>query len=305
MYSISLPTEAKRNGKLFRLAMATLARAVPRSTPWREGRVPLRRVADSARSRLAGEDRHRVNIDTAQTSRLGNRRENQDRAAILVGDTRVLLIVADGMGGHADGGTAAQAAVDSLSHSFKNSRGRESNDDFLHRALATAHQAVFTLGAEHPIAKRPRTTCTVCLVDGGTAQWAHVGDSRVYWLQKNGVAARTRDHSAVEALYQAGKISDGEMRTHPLRNYVEECLGGEPAEPQFEIGRPVELEAGDIMLLCTDGLWGALNEHEIVNSMQSDGDLEDVLDNAARRAEAATHPASDNITASALRWDVA
>lgn len=303
MYSTLLPPEAKRNGKLFRLVMTTFTRAVPRSSLRREALL-CHRPAVNGRLAVRGEDRDRVNIETAQATRLGNRRENQDRAAILIGDTRVLLIVADGMGGHSDGAAAAQAAVDSLSRSFKNLRGRKTGEAFLRDALAAAHKSVYELGAEQPIAKRPRTTCTICLVDEGVAQWAHVGDSRVYWLHDDAVAARTRDHSAVEALYQAGEISNDDMLTHPLRNYVEECLGGEPEQPKFEVAEPVELSPGDIMLLCTDGLWGALGEADIVKRLRADGEFDDVIEDLARRAEAATHPASDNVTAAALRWGV-
>jgi serine/threonine protein phosphatase PrpC len=246
--------------------------------------------------------RNGVNIETAQATRLGNRRENQDRAAILIGDTQVLLVVADGMGGHADGAAAAQTAVDSLSLGFKNLRGRHSGEQFLNDALKAAHRAVYALGAKLPLTKRPRTTLTVCLITDGEAQWAHVGDSRVYWLHNNAVAARTRDHSAVEALYQAGEISREEMATHPLRNYVEECLGGEPALPKFTIGEAVTLSDGDVMLLCSDGLWGALRESEIPGLFQTEDELDVTLENLARRAESASTPASDNITAAALRW---
>jgi serine/threonine protein phosphatase PrpC len=192
--------------------------------------------------------------------------------------------------------------VDSLSRSFKNLRGRKSSDQFLDDALTAAHQAVYALGAQLPLAKRPRTTCTICLVDDGTAQWAHAGDSRVYWLHNNAIAARTRDHSAVETLYQAGKIAHEEMSTHPLRNYVEECLGGEPALPKFTIADAVELRDGDVMLLCSDGLWGALSESGILEPFQREDELEDVLESLARHAEMVSAPASDNITAAALRW---
>lgn len=303
MYSTLTAPESRRNGKLFQLVMATVTRAVPRSH--------LRRVAPTRRPALGGgrfvahrEERDRVNIETAQATRLGNRRENQDRAAILIGDTRVLLIVADGMGGHSDGAAAAQTAVDSLSRSFKALRGGKSAAEFLSDALIDAHRAVYELGAKQPIAKRPRTTCTICLVDEGVAQWAHVGDSRVYWLRGETVAARTRDHSAVEALYQAGEISDEDMQTHPLRNYVEECLGGEPSEPRFTIAQPVELGSGDIMLLCSDGLWSALGEAEIIKQLRAEPELENGLEAVTRRAEAKTQPASDNVTAAALRWGV-
>lgn len=247
-------------------------------------------------------DPYHLNIETAQVSRLGDRRENQDRAAILIGDSRVLLIVCDGMGGHANGAAAAQTAVDSLSRSFKALRAHPAPAEFLAGALAKAHDEVVALGARRSMAERPRTTCTICLIDEGVAQWAHVGDSRVYWLRGGKVAARTRDHSAVEALYQAGEISREAMLTHPLRNYVEECLGGEPEQPTVSIAEPVTLDAGDVVLLCTDGFWSALSDERIANCLPEDAELEPMLEQAALAAETAMRPGCDNVTAAALRW---
>lgn len=246
-------------------------------------------------------DWYRLNIETAQATRLGDRRENQDRAAILIGDTRVLLVVADGMGGHADGAAAAQAAIDSLSRSFKALRRRDTAS-FLTTALAAAHDDVVKLGTGRSLAERPRTTCTICLIDEAVAQWAHVGDSRVYWLHDGTIAARTRDHSAVEALYQAGEISSADMLTHPLRNYVEECLGGEAEQPEWSIADPVTLSHSDVVLLCTDGFWSALKEDAIATYLQADTDLEQLLDAAVDAAQTAMRPGSDNVTAAALRW---
>lgn len=245
-----------------------------------------------------------MNIDTAQISRIGDRAENQDRAAILISDSLVLLAVADGMGGHTGGADAAQAAITSLTMSFKNWRGRKSNTAFLNDALNAAHKSVFELGAALPPSQRPRTTCTVCLVDDDVAQWAHIGDSRAYWLDATTIKQRTRDHSEVEALYQCGAISDAEALTHPRRNFVDRCLGGDAGEPSFEIAPPVDLASGDTLLLCTDGLWGALNQDQLLVAMLNDGALDAALTTIVDHAEQQAHPVCDNVTAAALRWTI-
>ena len=89
------------------------------------------------------------------------------------------------------------------------------------------------LGARLPLELRPRATCAVCLVQQSSAYWAHVGDSRVYHLRAGRVRERTRDHSHVELLVREGVISAGQMQNHPMRNFVESCLGGEAILPEM------------------------------------------------------------------------
>jgi serine/threonine protein phosphatase PrpC len=125
-----------------------------------------------------------MNVVTALTNRLGNRSNNQDRCLILERFGRVLLVVADGMGGHARGDLAAQTAIDSLSRSFLGQRGAiDDPQNFLKGALHSAHMDIVEAGnAENPPVN-PRTTCVVCLIEGDQAWWAHVGDSRLYLLR--------------------------------------------------------------------------------------------------------------------------
>ncbi|HWP95189.1 MAG TPA: protein phosphatase 2C domain-containing protein [Gammaproteobacteria bacterium] len=244
-----------------------------------------------------------MNIETAETTRIGDREVNQDRACVVVADTEILLAVCDGMGGHSAGEAAAQAAIDIFTSRFKSHRpSRAEMGGFLEETVRLAHKAVYQIGARLPLEKRPRTTCTACLVVDGVVRWAHVGDSRVYHFRKGRIHTRTRDHSAVESLYQQGFLTQEQTLTHPLRNLVEHCLGGEPDMPRIDLGNEVVLEPGDVLLLCTDGLWASLDDAAVAQALSNATDLQEALDTAARTAEQEAHPHSDNVTAVAMRW---
>jgi PPM family protein phosphatase len=244
-----------------------------------------------------------LNVETAQVSRQGNRSDNQDRASIVVTDTRILLTVADGMGGHIGGDVAAEAAIDALVRCFKRQKaGIRDAGDFLRESIVEAHEAVVMLGAALTPDLRPRTTITVCLIADDCATWAHVGDSRIYLIRDQKVFIRTRDHSAVELLVQQGLLKDADVHTHPMRNFVEQCLGGEPELPLITITEPRPLMAGDVILLCSDGFWAPLKEAHVAAELNSHIELQTTVDILALEAEEKAAPSSDNVTAVALRW---
>lgn len=243
-----------------------------------------------------------MNVETAQVTRQGNRLDNQDRSEIVVSDTRLLLTVADGMGGHVGGDLAAETAVDALVQIFRRSSAIRDPADFLRAAVTAAHQAVVSLGEELHPELRPRTTITACVVSDGAACWAHVGDSRVYLIRDRRVLARTRDHSAVEILARQGLLDDADFALHPLRNFVDQCLGGDPALPTISVSDNQPLLAGDTLLLCSDGLWAPLGDELIAERLGDELDLQTALNALAEEAENRAAPASDNITAVALRW---
>ena len=245
-----------------------------------------------------------MNVDTAQVSRQGNRSENQDRAGVVFTDAFILLAVADGMGGHAAGDVAAESAIDSLVHAFKQARGSiHDPTEFLRTSIIDAHDAVVLLGSSLPPEVRPRTTITACLIMDGVACWAHVGDSRIYLIRDQHVFTRTRDHSAVETMAQQGLISEDMMSKHPLRNFVDQCLGGDPELPTITVAPPHPLLAGDVLLLCSDGLWAPLDDRYIANELGEAGiELQMALDVLAAEAESRASPSSDNVTGVALRW---
>jgi serine/threonine protein phosphatase PrpC len=245
-----------------------------------------------------------LQIETADVNLIGYREENQDRVAIVVDERAVMMAVVDGMGGHAQGARAAETALATLVGAFwQTPRPIFDPLGFLHLTLGRAHEEVVKLGAALSVESRPRATCALCLVQDSAAYWAHVGDSRIYQLRQQQVLERTRDHSHVELLLREGLINESEVSAHPLRNYVECCLGGDAALPEMSITSRRALKAGDLLVLCTDGLWGNLADQDFVRLAQgSFAPLRDDLFELATQAVQMGAPHSDNTTAAALRW---
>ncbi len=245
-----------------------------------------------------------MRIDYAEVSLQGGRGENQDRVAVAVSEHAALLIIADGMGGYADGARAAQITLQTVRDAF--SRAPRPLFDplgFLHLALGRAHEEVVKLGAQTPIDRRPRATCALCLIQQGAAWWAHVGDSRIYHIRGGQLIGRSRDHSHVEGLLREGLITAEQAQAHPLRNYVECCLGGGTMLPDMAIARRRPLEPGDALLVCSDGLWGPLTDEEITMGLSAAGtSIRERLTVLARRAVKRAGAASDNTSAAVAQW---
>jgi len=244
-----------------------------------------------------------LRVETAEISLLGGREENQDRVSTAVAEHAALLVVVDGMGGHADGARAAQVTQQVITEAFWHTPQPLFDPlGFLHLALGRAHEEVVKLGTQLPLEQRPRATCAVCLVQQGASWWAHVGDSRLYHLRGATLVARSRDHSHVELLLREGLISAEQAHSHPMRNYVECCLGGDPILPEMSLGRRRAIEPNDVFLVCTDGLWGSLKDEEIVAELGSPGALRERLLRLGEKAVKRAGAASDNTSAAALRW---
>ncbi len=248
-----------------------------------------------------------MQIETADVSLIGHREENQDRVAIASDEQSVLLAVIDGMGGHAEGARAAETALATLLEAFWQMPHPIFDPlGFLHLSLGRAHEEVVKLGAGLGLEARPRATCALCLVQDSAAYWAHVGDSRIYQMRQQHVLERTRDHSHVEVLLREGLITEAEVQGHPMRNYVECCLGGDAALPEMTISTRRRLKSGDMLVLCTDGMWANLKDQDFVRFAQTSGrPLRDSLTDLGRQAVEASAPYSDNTTAAALRWRAA
>jgi serine/threonine protein phosphatase PrpC len=245
-----------------------------------------------------------VQSECAELSLIGGREENQDRVLIVDGKESKLLIVIDGMGGHADGAKAAEVASQTIAQAFeKMPQPIFDPQGFLHLAIGRAHQNLVSLGANLSIELRPRATCIACLVQDGASYWAHVGDSRIYQLRNQQVRERTRDHSHVELLLQEGLITEEEITDHPMRNFVECCLGGDAMLPGMTVSNQKKLQPGDLLLACSDGFWSGLEDEEIAALTAFDGSLDEGLRQLCDQAVRTCGQFADNTSAVALRWD--
>jgi serine/threonine protein phosphatase PrpC len=243
-----------------------------------------------------------LQLEYAEISLLGAREENQDRIASVVNSDAAVIAAFDGMGGHAEGARAAELARRTLLTRFSGASQPLTDPlSFLHLMLGAAHTDMVAMGLHLPLENRPRATGAVCVVQDGTAWWAHVGDSRIYHIRAGNVLTRTRDHSHVELLVQEGLISAQQAQTHPMRNFVETCLGGDPMLPEMLIGRCVKLAAGDTLLVCTDGFWANLLDEDIAASLYSGVPLKIALQAIAEFSVRRAGIGADNSSAAALR----
>ena len=244
-----------------------------------------------------------MEIEYSEVSLVGHRGDNQDRVGVVASDHAALVIAVDGMGGHSDGAKAAETALISLTANFwQQPQPIFDPLGFLHLALGKAHEDVVALGRDLLLEHRPRATCALCLVQDGVAWWAHVGDSRVYHIRNGEVIERTRDHSHVEQLLRDGLITESEAQGHPMRNFVECCLGGDAMLTEMTIGRRRALKKGDVVLTCSDGLWANLRDSAVGSPWRANAAIAETLKELAARAVKASAPHSDNTSAAVLRW---
>ena len=245
-----------------------------------------------------------MQVEYAKVSALGDRQDNQDRAAVVVADKAAIMLVFDGMGGHSDGARAAETGLRVVQDMFMASTLPVFDPQgFLYTALARAHDEVVALGIDVAVDFRPRATCAVCLVQEGGAYWAHIGDSRIYQVRDNQVLVRSRDHSHVEVLIQEGAITEEEAQDHPMRNFVECCIGGDAPVPDMSITNKQLLQPGDVLLACTDGLWSGLSDEDVSGiAKPGNNNIGDNLKALSIKALNVNSPYSDNTTGAALRW---
>jgi serine/threonine protein phosphatase PrpC len=243
-----------------------------------------------------------LQFELAEITLIGAREENQDRIASAVDDAIAFVAVFDGMGGHADGARAAELARQTVLSRF-NATPHPVLDPlaFMHMALGAAHTDMVALGAQLPLEHRPRATGAACLVQDDTAWFAHVGDSRIYHLRDGAVLSRTRDHSHVELLVQEGLISADQAHSHPMRNFVESCLGGDAMLPEMQVGRMVRVLPGDTMLVCSDGFWANLLDEDIAAAIYSGVPLATALRAVSEFAVRRAGAGADNATVAAVR----
>jgi len=237
-----------------------------------------------------------------QESRKGSRKVNQDRVAYTYGRDTLLLVVADGMGGHAGGEIAAQIAVRLFIERFQQEAKPVLKNPlkFLQDTLLRAHAALGSYANQFSMLETPRTTCVAVIVQAGHAYWAHVGDSRFYLFRQGGLIASTKDHSKVQYLVDQGVIGAHEVAEHPDRNKIFSCLGG-LVDPVIDLSRRTPLRGGDILVLCTDGMWSVMPPSEIATYLTSTPILK-TAPQMLREAEKRGGPDGDNLSLIAVRW---
>jgi serine/threonine protein phosphatase PrpC len=203
-------------------------------------------------------------IEACAGQHIGDRTEQQDRVGIFQSrrmPRSALFVVADGMGGKTGGAMAAEQVMRTAKSLFEEySPSAQSVEALLTEIMNEAHTVIklSALSSE----KEPHSTMVALVLHGDSAHWAHVGDSRLYRFQQAELIERTVDHSYVEQLIAEGKIRPEEAQSHRLSNLLTSALGTSKL-PEVSFGHANNLKAGEIFLLCSDGLWHYFSEAEL------------------------------------------
>jgi len=223
----------------------------------------------------------RPGLEAASLSDVGlQRSNNEDSYLYWEPDTEEdfqskgrLAIVADGMGGYEGGQEASRLAVETVRHIYE----REFKGD-PQRALITgfesAHAGIHRYAVEHPEFHGMGTTCTALAIVGHRVYFAHVGDSRLYLVRGETISRLTRDHSYVGRLVESGIVRSEDAESHPQRHILTAALGsGRDVEPHVP-EEPIPLHDGDMLILCTDGLWSLVGDPEIAKAARTNAPAE-------------------------------
>lgn len=198
-------------------------------------------------------------------------------------DAQVVLMVADGMGGHVAGEVASRLAVNAAASSDLDAADR----------VAAANRAIREEVAREPNLEGMGTTMTlVALNTGSTAHFAHIGDSRAYLLRDSDLRQLTEDHTVAAEYVEAGEITEEESRSHPQRHMLTRTLGLTRFVNVDEV--EIDLDSGDRILLCSDGLNEMLTDEEIASALRDGRQVDQVAWSLVEAANAAG--GLDNIT---------
>ncbi len=233
-----------------------------------------------------------MKIKASGGSHIGLVREvNQDRYLIKrFSEDSVLLAVADGLGGQSRSEVAAALALESLA-SFDSGYG-----DPLAELVREADRAIEARAGERADLSEIGTTLTAAVINAGSVQWTHVGDSRLYHLRQGRLDQVSKDQTMAQFLLDEGQIEESELRGHPLRNLLEQSVGG--GDVEVASGR-FGMEPGETVLLCSDGLYSEVTEKRIEALLSSPDKLKDQVDSLIR--EALSTGGRNNITVVAGR----
>ncbi len=238
-----------------------------------------------------------------QDSRMGDRKGNEDRIGYSYSKDVLLMAVADGMGGHQDGEVAAEIAITEITRRFQHEARNKLKkpSDFLMSAIQSAHRAIVGHAVAHNLLECPRTTIVACIVQNGSAYWAHAGDSRLYVLRRGQLVAQTMDHSRVQMMIDSGEITPEQAARHPERNKIFSCLGG-VVPPQISASREFPLETGDAIVLSSDGFWAQIPPN-IIGNMLIKQALPELMPGLMSEAHRRARGESDNLSVVAMTWE--
>ncbi len=209
-------------------------------------------------------------------TRQGGRPENQDSCGFLDTEKGLIAVVCDGMGGGPGGQLASTIAVQKIVEYVVGAPQDMPRTEMVAKAIEYAHQAILAKTAETPALRGMGSTATVVLINDHSAVLGHVGDSRIYQFRRGKKIFRTADHSMVGELVRNGTLTEEQARLSSQSNIITKALGSRLTNLAEVTERPYE--KGDRFMLCTDGIWGAMPEPELIKRVAKTSSLSGAVD---------------------------
>lgn len=230
-------------------------------------------------------------------SRVGGRERNEDSFGHLEKNGIVCCVLADGAGGHGGGDVASRISVQAVLDAF--AKQPEVSCTLLKDILRNANDSVLKHQEQDTAVRDMRSTLVVLLFDGAQqiAAWGHVGDSRLYMFRNGTITLRTRDHSLIQTMIDSGLAQEKDIRKHAERNILVASIGSLDAFQPSVVPMPLKLNDGDAFLLCSDGVWGMLDDIHFEQSLAGATCLQEWLDSLEKRIASQVRDGSDNYTA--------
>ena len=241
-----------------------------------------------------------MEIEIVTLSRQGGRDYNEDVHGHWHDERYVACLVADGAGGHGGGDVAAATARSSVLGGF--SAAPALNEAALRRLIDQANRDVVARQAEGGKLAAMRSTVVMVAIDLHDNQfaWAHSGDSRAYLFREGALVTRTVDHSLVQQMVAGGMLDEEGARLHPQRNMLLSALGSLDEPPEIAVSAVMPLAAGDVLLLCSDGVWEPLGDECLIETLQASRNPSQWIEQLDQQIKARAKPGHDNYTALAV-----
>lgn len=198
---------------------------------------------------------------------VGSRPVNEDSVQEYLQDEKSgFFVVCDGLGGHGKGEVASKLVVDCIIEKIKESG--IGTENILETGISYAQESLLQAQAELNADNEMKTTVVCLQIYNNMAQWAHVGDSRLYLFRKKKMHLRTLDHSVPQILVASGEIKEKQIRFHEDRNRLIRVVGSPWDTPKYDVSEPIPVQSGDAFLLCSDGFWELITEKEMIKCLK-------------------------------------